>query len=247
MLTLAEKYRPVTAYPNEKNSAYSEIPPCSALKQVIRCFWGNDLTVSGVCIDEMPPRLIIPDTCTDIIFRIDRRSNTAYGRFHAIDEKPYFADSTPDPDVSTFGIRFYPWAAALFSENSLEGCKNQSFDLEKHFSWLNRELTPVLISVGTFAERVQAAEKNVLSERQLERRFGKNIGISPKSFSSLVRYQFLWQEICLRPNFSVLDAVVRYGYTDQSHLLHDFKRRHLMTPIEAAAYSKSRTGDMTVS
>lgn len=76
-----------------------------------------------------------------------------------------------------------------------------------------------------------------VSEKQLERIFNYNMGISPKAFSSLIRYQLLWQEMLYRSDFDVLDAVERYGYTDQSHLLRDFKRRHLMTPKQAIAFA----------
>ena len=41
-----------------------------------------------------------------------------------------------------------------------------------------------------------------------------------------MRYQSLWRELVTAPNFSVLDAVERYGYTDQSHLLRDFRKYH---------------------
>ena len=80
-----------------------------------------------------------------------------------------------------------------------------------------------------------------LSQRQLERIFNFNIGTSPKAFSSLLRYQLLWQEMIFSPSFNILDAVEKYGYTDQAHLLRDFKSRHLMTPKNAVSYAlKSR-------
>ena len=79
-----------------------------------------------------------------------------------------------------------------------------------------------------------------LSARTLERLFAAAMGISPKAFSSLVRYQLLWQEMTSRPDLNILDAVEKYGYTDQSHLLNDFRRRHLMNPKQALDYAKRR-------
>lgn len=76
------------------------------------------------------------------------------------------------------------------------------------------------------------------SFRKLEREFDSVMGLSPKMFSSLVRYQMLWQEMIGSNRFDVLDAVEKYGYTDQAHLLHDFKKRHLMTPSEAVLFAK---------
>lgn len=77
-----------------------------------------------------------------------------------------------------------------------------------------------------------------VSERQLERIFNYNMGVSPKTFSSLLRYQLLWQEIALSPSFNILDAVDKYGFSDQAHLLNDFKKRHLMTPKAAVQYAR---------
>lgn len=89
---------------------------------------------------------------------------------------------------------------------------------------------------GTIAEVCSYAS---VSERKLERLFASTIGVSPKAFASLVRYQLLWQEMLLSPHFDALDAVEKYGYTDQPHLLRDFKKHHLMPPKEAIRHAMS--------
>lgn len=87
------------------------------------------------------------------------------------------------------------------------------------------------IQIGQLAKEIHT------SSRQLERVFRENIGISPKQLSTLMRYQYLWNDILFQPDFSVQDAVYRYGYTDQAHLLHEFKRFHTMTIPEARRYA----------
>lgn len=67
-----------------------------------------------------------------------------------------------------------------------------------------------------------------ISSRQLERLFHEYIGITPKKLCNLVRYQCLWNEILRNPRFCIQDAVYKYGYTDQSHLMREFKRYHTM-------------------
>ena len=84
----------------------------------------------------------------------------------------------------------------------------------------------------------EIAAAMALSPRQLERRFDTMMGVSPKAFASLVRYQMLWQDMALNPRFNALDAVDKYGYTDQAHLLGDFRRHHLMSPKEALALAR---------
>lgn len=77
-----------------------------------------------------------------------------------------------------------------------------------------------------------------VGERQLQRLFAEYIGLPPKRIAMLVRYQCLWQEIMRNPNFNVQDAVEKYGYTDQPHLLAEFRRFHSMNPTEAKAFAQ---------
>lgn len=72
------------------------------------------------------------------------------------------------------------------------------------------------------------AKASFVSTRQLERLFHEYVGITPKKLSNLIRYQFLWKDILCEKDFDVLSAVYKYGYTDQSHLLREFKRYHSM-------------------
>lgn len=85
----------------------------------------------------------------------------------------------------------------------------------------------ILMHRGSLAVSNLAKEAFV-SSRQLERLFHEYIGITPKKLSNLIRYQFLWKDILSEPDFNILSAVHKYGYTDQAHLLHEFKRYHSM-------------------
>lgn len=72
-----------------------------------------------------------------------------------------------------------------------------------------------------------------VSQRQLERLFQSKVGFSLKKTSRLIRYQNVWREMALSNSFHVHEAVEKYGYTDQSHLLHEFKRFHGVAPTQA--------------
>jgi AraC-like DNA-binding protein len=65
--------------------------------------------------------------------------------------------------------------------------------------------------------------------------FLEYIGAGPKKLAGLVRYQYLWQDIVQNGSFDIQDAVFRYAYTDQAHLLNDFRKYHAMTPARARA------------
>jgi len=87
------------------------------------------------------------------------------------------------------------------------------------------------LSIGELSEHV------TVSTRQIERLFKFNIGLSPKEFTNLIRYQFLWREIVYSRVFDVNNAIFKYGFSDQSHLINNFKTHHSMTPSEAKAYA----------
>lgn len=88
------------------------------------------------------------------------------------------------------------------------------------------------------------AKDSFVSTRQLERLFQEYVGITPKKLSNLIRYQFLWRDILFKPDFNVLSAVHKYGYTDQSHLLREFKRYHSLDIHSAKLVAFENVGNI---
>lgn len=222
--------------------------------------------------EELVNKLVVPDTCMDIIFRTNFTDNKQESSFCGINDIPlvHGGQALDRTEKSVFGIRLYAWSAVLFSEESMKNVKNGFYDVGQYFPQIKKALEQRLFNVVNLKERVQIAQKVLLcqlkdkhcnplvmeavgeilrkkgnlktfelsqrmliSERQLERVFKEYIGISPKQISSLIRYQYLWKDICMNPNFQILDGVYQYGYTDQAHLLHDFKRFHTMNLTKA--------------
>ncbi len=83
-----------------------------------------------------------------------------------------------------------------------------------------------------------------ISERQLERLFGEYVGCSVKCLASLIRYQYLWNDIVFDPCFDIMDAVIKYGYSDQSHLSNDFRKYHSMCFTKAKAHAFKNVGNL---
>ncbi|MDE5779758.1 MAG: hypothetical protein K2I10_14880 [Lachnospiraceae bacterium] len=42
----------------------------------------------------------------------------------------------------------------------------------------------------------------------------------------------------------ILHVVYRYGYSDQAHLCHDFKKHHLMSMADAGKYAMQNVGNI---
>lgn len=280
-MNLHRLYHPITAAPFLANETYTEYEPCEALKPYIRCFWGSRMPYKKRK-QNISQQIVVPDTCADIIFKIDFTNNRINGRFCGIDDRTFVTEDNATDDrtsvdageESVFAIRFYPWSVFLFSEETLRGTKNGFFDVDRYFSGLKKEIEPLLFEAVRIEERICLAERYLLNHmyhrrdqdifltamsemlqkkgniaigelsktlpvgvRQLERIFGENIGISPKQLATLIRYQSLWHNMLFLPQFQILDAVCQYGYTDQSHLLRDFKKFHSMGPAEARRYA----------
>lgn len=279
MLKFHTVYRPITAAPFSESVSYAEYEPCEALKPYIRCFWGSKKPYKQNNKEGFDKTTVIPDTCMDLIFVVDYTNNLITARFCGIGDCSFITGTEPGGErvVAAFAIRFYPWSAYLFAEDSMRGTKNKTFAPDYHFHGLEREFIPFLFDIPNIEERIALAEKilvkyifeehdnpcikNAVAEilsrkghvglaeltanvpvgsRQLQRLFQEHIGISPKGLARLIRYQYVWSDILYAPNFCVQDAVYRYGYTDQSHLLHEFKWFHAATIPEARKYALAK-------
>ena len=260
MLSLAQSYKPVLSTPFGR-TGYREAAPSAALAPFIRCFW-TDKHTSARDI------LVIPDTCMDIIFKVsenggngffcgiddssfyseDRGSEMFGIRFYAWTARLFSRRDFSGSCGGKFELGEY-----FDGIDELNGAVRSADTFEERVSaaekWLcgklcglapdNNLLNAVdfIIQNNGTAEISDLSMHTAVSPRTLERLFMRNLGASPKAFSSLVRYQLLWQDM-LCPGFDVLDAVEKFGYSDQPHLLNDFRRRHLMNPKQAVEYAK---------
>lgn len=89
-----------------------------------------------------------------------------------------------------------------------------------------------MISQNGNADITDISLYTALSKRQLERVFKRTTGVSPKVLNDLIRYQLMWQDV-ISGSFDVQEAVLKFGFFDQSHLLKSFKKFHGETPSEA--------------
>lgn len=85
-----------------------------------------------------------------------------------------------------------------------------------------------LIGVGKLANSLG------LSFRQFERRFRNVVGISPKLFSRMQRFQQVFRNVG-DSHANWVDAAVSCGYYDQAHLIRDFREFSGTTPTALLA------------
>ena len=67
--------------------------------------------------------------------------------------------------------------------------------------------------------------------RRLERRFQQSLGLSPKRFSRIIRFQNFLGAVRNEPTGGILDTALSFGYYDQAHLIREFREFSGKTPL----------------
>lgn len=100
-------------------------------------------------------------------------------------------------------------------------------DLQGHRSPVQLLLTRIAASQGR--ERLADLLREVpLGQRQLERLFRYQVGLTPKQYSRIQRVALVRHQ--LRAGEPLLDTAMACGYSDQAHFIRDFKAVVGMTP-----------------
>lgn len=145
-------FKTITANPYQR-STYIELEPCEALKPYIHCFWYSKN-------DSITPykSLIIPDLCMDIILY---EYNGCHADFCGINNHSFYSVNT---DTEHFGIRFYAWTAALFSDETMVGTLNAYDNTQKYFCDFSDQTAEEILYADSLYEKKQLAEEYLLKK-----------------------------------------------------------------------------------
>jgi AraC-like DNA-binding protein len=78
-------------------------------------------------------------------------------------------------------------------------------------------------------------DKIGISQRRFIEVFKQKVGVTPKAFCRVMRFQQAVQKIGSGAEIEWLDVALDCGYFDQAHFVHDFRSFAGMTPTEFAA------------
>lgn len=241
---------------------YIKIEPYKNLKSFIHFYWelkGNKHEkqwervfpdgCAGVFIN-------LGDTClTDNgSFSLD------FGKTYVVGAMTSFKDSFIDSDTHLLGVCLKPATFANFynyaSQNELtndtvEFEKSNSFNIDKILArpsdYLNQfflekikiknnPLRSVINDIHSANGQINIEElskRNFTTVRQLERDFKKLVGLSPKEYSNIIRFQNALSIIKKSEgNRSFLDIAFECGYYDHSHLTNEIKRNTGFSPSQ---------------
>lgn len=103
--------------------------------------------------------------------------------------------------------------------------KNANPDFER----LNKCLEQINVSKGHIDINSLASEA-CYSRRQFERQFLEMVGISPKKFLKIIRFQNAIYRKSRMGNIKLSGLTYECGYFDQAHMINDFKKLSGLTP-----------------
>jgi len=129
-------------------------------------------------------------------------------------------DTFPDPHLSTMKTKILPFV----NEKDLKQKLDHYFIALSHKASKNplEEALDLLFTSHGMASVKELTARAKLSERQLERLFKEYIGLPPKYYARIIRFNYIFQLI--RSNNSTwAEIVYQSGYYDQSHFIRDFK------------------------
>ncbi|WP_264530393.1 helix-turn-helix domain-containing protein [Flavobacterium sp. N502540] len=95
------------------------------------------------------------------------------------------------------------------------------------------------VAGGSISVREVAAASHA-TIRTLERNFKQSSGYTIKDVSTVMRFEQVRNRLWLEPNLSIASLAQELGYTDQSHLIREFKRYSGTTPGAFARKAKQQ-------
>lgn len=130
-----------------------------------------------------------------------------------------------------------------------EGALRRMADVLQHW---RRDLAPPdpvahraesLVRAARGQKRIDALAGDLnISARRLERHFLAQVGITPKLFSRLVRFDRAVRDLAARGTTSWAQFAIAHGYTDQAHFINEFREFAGVTPTELEAETREPEG-----
>jgi len=105
----------------------------------------------------------------------------------------------------------------------------QKNDADFEFQRINRIAELIQNTGGTITVNQMSSEA-CLSRKQFERIFAERVGISPKQYLKIIRFQFVLFQKQRNAGLNMTELSCESSYFDQAHFIKDFKSFCGMTP-----------------
>ena len=95
--------------------------------------------------------------------------------------------------------------------------------------------TKATLLLGANRINLAGSAQGYLSSSQFERQFKHDTAISPKAYARIVRFGSLQAALLVNPTIRLATLAEAYGYSDQAHLIREFKSFAHCTPRDFVA------------
>jgi AraC-like DNA-binding protein len=228
--------------------------PHAALAHYIDCYWsiegaGSELHTERIFPDGSPGLVLnLGEKCTTDNGLVTMQPGSTY----IVGAMTSYKETYLNEKHHLLGVCFKPGAfSQLYNYLPLAEITEQTVELEKalapdtckmkelSFADLNsfflkrlnvpkQDLSGIVKCIKESRGQITVeavAKKNHTTPRQLERSFQKHIGITPKEFININRFQHALMDITHNKNHkSLLDIALEHGYYDHAHLTNEVKR-----------------------
>ncbi|AXY73478.1 AraC family transcriptional regulator [Paraflavitalea soli] len=233
---------------------FKQAKPHHALAAYIDSFWsiagaGTELHTERIFPDGSPGMVLnLGEKCTTDNGLVTMQPGSTY----LVGAMTSYKETYLNEKHHLMGVCFKPGAFSQFYDHlSLAAITEQTVELEKtlapdtskmqelSFAELNTffikrfkapdsNLSTIAQSVKTIKGQITVdalAKQHHTTPRQLERSFHKHIGITPKEFINITRFQQAFSEITHnKKHKSLFNIAIEHGYYDHAHLTNDVKR-----------------------
>ena len=222
---------------------YRELPPAPALVGLVKTCWTLD---AGGEADAWIAHQATPDGCVEIIRRLRGRSrwgaDQPEGFIVGLSERPVTFEISGDSAFA--GIRLWPWAWRAIGGPPLETMRDRWLpaagplpaaicaelpDFERVEALLRDGLAGAadLARIGrSLAEARTVAgmrAATAMAPRRLQRWFADHVGLPPRSYLRLLRFQEAFAQIAEGDRLA--DHAAAHGFADQAHMAREFRAR----------------------
>lgn len=236
---------------------YFELLPPDHLRPYVDAFWGFDIHPAAgtathtvwpdACIsllcrfhDEEPTSIFFTGPCVTPI-QVQVHSGE---RYRGIRLRPHTGGALLGCDPGALRDRSGP-AAELLTEadlrgvgasdeaapfTALEAVLTSRVPTSRPLDRLVGEAVEALVESRGLAEIGEVAASLGISPRQLRRRFRAATGVSPKEFARVRRLRAAMEERVREGGQGWARVAARFGFADQSHLIHEIARMTGLTP-----------------
>jgi AraC-like DNA-binding protein len=215
---------------------YSQFNPSPATRSFLACLWTLDT-------DSRDVQRIVPDGRPELIVHLGEPFDACHEGAWLRQPRCFLAGQLVEPLLvrssgagKVLAARFQPQGAARVFGAPMDTLAGAILPLELTCSTVAELETALLERLRPADSIVDAAVERLLdgscdiaalasalhvSPRQLERRFKSAVGLSPKVFARIQRFQRVFREF--ESGGKWVETAIACGYYDQAHLIRDMR------------------------